>query len=53
MSHHELNLDVGKASGAVCWASGAVRRANLHMMAIFPLFDCVHGFSLMEDVLPF
>ena len=57
MSYHELNLDAGKASkkdlqvvlhvGLVALRVGQI----LHRMAIFLYFNCVHGFSLMEDVL--
>ena len=57
MRYHELNCDAGKASkrdlkvvlrvGPVALRVGQI----LHKMAIFLCFDCVHGFSLMEDVL--
>ena len=57
MRYHELNLDVGKASkrdlkvalriGPVALHVGQI----FHRMAIFICFDCVHGFSLMGDVL--
>ena len=57
MSYHKVNLDGRKASkrdlkmalhiGPVALRVGKI----LHRMAIFLCFDCVHGFSLMEDVL--
>lgn len=57
MGYHEINLDVGKAPrrdlkvelciGQVALCIGQI----FHKMAIFLCFDCVHGFSLMEDVL--
>lgn len=55
MRYHELNLDAGKASKrdlkvALCVGPVALRIGQfLLRMPIFPVFDYVHGFYLMED----
>ena len=58
MSYHGLNLDVRKASKRDMKVVLCVEPVVLHVgqfllrMAIFPVFDFNHGFSLMVDDLP-
>ena len=50
MRYHELNLDAEKASKRDLKVALHVGQI-LHRMATLLGFDCVHGFSLMDNVL--